>query len=46
MKEVKEIIANRNFNSYELENNFDEATNDEYFKKIISKIKLPKDELI
>lgn len=47
MKEVKELIAKKNpFIKYELENSFDEALNDDTFKKIVSKINLPKDELI
>lgn len=47
MKEVKDMIAKNNrFNIYELENNFDEACDDNTFKKIASKIGLPKDELI
>lgn len=47
MKEVKELITNRNpFSKYELEDSFDEAMEDLTFKKIVSKIKLPKDELI
>ena len=48
MKEIKELIAKKNrFNVYELENNFDEAlSGDDTFKKIASKIKLPKDELM
>lgn len=47
MKEIKEMIKKSNpFIKYELESSFDEALNDETFKKIVSKIKLPKDELI
>lgn len=47
MKEVKELIVKKNpFSSYELENNFNEALEDDTFKKVVSKIKLPKEELI
>lgn len=47
MKEIKELITNKNpFSLYELENSFDEALLDDTFKKIVSKIKLPKSELI
>ena len=47
MKEIKELIEKKNrFNVYELENSFDEAMKDYDFKKVVSKIKLPKDELM
>lgn len=47
MKEVKDIIKNKNrISSYELEKNFDEEMEDATFRKIVSKIKLPKDEII
>ena len=47
MKEIKELIEKKKrFNIYELENSFDEAMEDDTFKKIVSKIKLPKDELM
>ena len=47
MKEIKQLIDKRGrFNIYELENSFDEAMEDDTFKKIVSKIKLPKDELM
>lgn len=47
MKEVKDIIDSKyHFNDYELKKNFDEAYEDDTFKKIVNKIKLPKEELI
>lgn len=47
MKEVKDLIREMNpFSISELENYFDEEMKDETFKKIVSKNKLPKDELI
>lgn len=47
MKEVKDLIREINpFSISELENYFDEEMKDETFKKIVSKNKLPKDELI
>ena len=47
MKEVKNIIDSKyHFNDYELKKNFDEAYEDDTFKKIVNKIKLPKEELI
>lgn len=47
MKEIKELLEKKNrFNIYELENSFDEAMEDDTFKKIVSKINLPKDELM
>lgn len=47
MKEVKDMIKNNyHFNSYELEKNFDDEMKDDTFKKIVSKIKLPKDEIM
>lgn len=47
MREVKDLIVNKNpFSKYELESYFDESLEDTTFKKVVSKIKLPKDELI
>lgn len=47
MKEIKELLVNKKQFSRELlESSFDEACEDATFRKIISKIKLPKDELI
>lgn len=47
VKEVKDLIVNNNpFSKCELESYFDEALEDATFKKIVSKVKLPKDELI
>lgn len=47
MKEVKDMLINKNpFSKVELENNFDEACEDTVFRKIVSNIKLPKEELI
>ena len=47
MKDVKSMITNKNkFASIELEKNFDLAYEDEVFKKIVSRLKLPKDKLI
>lgn len=47
MKEVKDLIVNRNpFSVNELESYFDESLEDNTFKKVVSKIKLPKGELI
>lgn len=47
MKEVKDIIDSKyHFNDYELKKNFDETYEDDTFKKIVNKIKLPKEELI
>lgn len=47
MKEVKELIVNRNpFSINELESYFDDSLEDNTFKKVVSKIKLPKEELI
>ena len=47
MKEVKDLIVNRNpFSVNELESYFDESLEDNTFKKVVSKIKLPKRELI
>lgn len=47
MKEVKDLIVNRNpFSVNELESYFDESLEDTTFKKVVSKIKLPKEELI
>lgn len=47
MKEVKDLIREMNpFSISELENYFDEEMKDDTFKKVVSKIKLPKDELI
>ncbi len=47
MKSTSEIMNEKfTLNSYELEKNFDEALNDEIFKKLVSKIKAPRKELI
>lgn len=47
MKEVKDMIASKNrFNSIELESYFDDSFEDDSFKKVVSKIKLSKNELI
>lgn len=47
MKEVKDLIVNRNpFSINELESYFDESLNDNTFEKVVSKIKLPKEQLI
>ena len=47
MKEVKDLIVKKNpFSKYELESSFDDAMEDVTFKKIVNKLKLPKDELI
>lgn len=47
MKEVKDLIREMNpFSISELENYFDEEMKDDTFKKVVSRIKLPKDELI
>ncbi len=47
MKSTNEII-NKKFtlNKYELERQFEEALNDETFKKLVSKIKAPRSELV
>ena len=47
MKEIKDVIQNNyRFNNIDLERNFDKEMEDDTFKKIVSKIKLPKDEII
>lgn len=49
MKGIKEFIDSNNnnrFSNIELEKYFDESLNDEMFKKVVSKCKLPKEELI
>ena len=46
MKETKNIINKYSFDRYELERNFDIEMEDETFKKLVSKLKLSKDELI
>ena len=47
MKGVKELINKQNrFTNIELEKYFDEEMKDDTFKKVISKCKLPKEELI
>ena len=47
MKEIKDLIINSNpFSKCELESYFDETLEDATFKKVVSKIKLPKEELI
>lgn len=47
MKDVKNIIDEKyKFNNYKLEQSFDEAMEDDAFRKIISKVKLPKEKLI
>ena len=47
MKEIKDVIQNNyRFNNIDLERNFDNEMEDDTFKKIVSKIKLPKDEII
>ena len=47
MKGVKELIKEQNrFTNIELEKYFDEELKDDTFKKVVSKCKLPKEELI
>ena len=47
MKEVKDMLTNNNrFSNYDLERSFDNELLDDTFKKVVSKIKLPKYELI
>lgn len=47
MKEVKDIVSKKAKGStFELENYFEEALGDNTFQKIVSKIKLPREELI
>lgn len=47
MKEVKEVLDGKySLNKQKLEENFDKACEDAMFKKVISKIKFPKDTLI
>mgnify|MGYP000873877416 FL=1 len=46
MKDTKNIINKYSFDRYELERNFDIEMEDETFKKLVSKIKLSKDEII
>lgn len=47
MKNVKNMITNENnFMNYELEKNFDLAYEDDTFKKIVNKLKIPKSKLI
>ena len=47
MKTINDVIKdNFKFNNIDLERNFDKEIEDDTFKKIVSKIKLPKDELI
>ena len=46
MKDTKNIINKYSFDRYELERNFDIEMEDETFKKLVSKLKLSKDELI
>ena len=47
MKGIKELIDKQNrFTNIELEKYFDEEMNDDTFKKVVSKCKLSKDELI
>lgn len=47
MKDVNELINKQNkFTNIELEKYFDEEMQDDVFKKVVSKCKLPKDELI
>ena len=47
MKEIKDVIQNNyRFNNIDLERNFDKEMEDDTFKKIESKIKLSKDEII
>ena len=47
MKEIKDVIQNNyRFNNIDLERNFDKEMEDDTFKKIVSKIKLPKDEIM
>lgn len=47
MRGVKDILNNKNLcNDYELEENFDKACEDATFRKVVSKIKLPKEDLI
>ena len=47
MKDTKNIINNKySFDRFELEKNFDIALEDDTFKKIVSSLKLSRDELI
>ena len=46
MKDTKNINNKYSFDRYELERNFDIEMEDETFKKLVSKLKLSKDELI
>ena len=47
MKDTKNIINNKySFDMFELEKNFDIALEDDTFKKIVSRLKLSRDELI
>ena len=47
MKDTKNIINNKySFDRFELEKNFDIALEDDTFKKIVSRLKLSRDELI
>ena len=47
MKEIKDVIQNNyRFNNIDLERNFDKEMEDDTFEKIVSKIKLSKDEII
>ena len=47
MKDTKNIINNKySFDRFELERNFDIALEDDTFKKIVSRLKLSRDELI
>ena len=43
MKEIKKMIAKKNrFNVYELENNFDEACDDDTFKRLLVRLNFQK----
>lgn len=46
MKEATGIIKKYKFDDYELKKNFDEAYNDEYFRKIVSDMGISNEELI
>ena len=47
MKGIKDVIQNNyRFNNIDLERNFDKEMEDDTFKKVVSKIKLPKEEMI
>ena len=47
MKEINDLISkSKHIDNYELEKNFDLAYNDDTFKKIVSKLKCPREMLI